>query len=78
MKPGNWVDEEYLIPWMQDKGIPTDNDTVWWIQNSIYEEGIKPRPFLDDAWAMLDDYWDEWADRIVEILLEDMVDWFNN
>lgn len=78
MNPGNWVDEKYLIPWMQDKGIPTDNDTVWWIQNSIYEEGIKPRPFLDDAWAMVDEYWDEWADRIVEILLEDMVDWFNN
>ena len=78
MEPGHWVDEEYLLPWMQDKGIPTDNNTLWHIQDSIYRFGISPRPFLDDAWAMVEDYWDEWADGIFDILMEDIDDWFAN
>ena len=78
MEPGHWVDEEYLLPWMQDKGIPTDNNTLWHIQDSIYRFGISPRPFLDDAWAMVEDYWDDFADRIIEIMLEDITDFFNN
>ena len=78
MNPGNWVDEKYLIPWMEDKGISTENNAVWFIQNSIYEHGISPRPFMDDAWEMLDDYFDNFADEVFEILLEDIDDWFNN
>lgn len=78
MESGNWVDDEYLLPWMADKGIPTDNDTLWHIQNSIYQHGIKPRPFFDDAWEMIDDYWDNWADEIFDILMEDIDDFFNN
>ena len=78
MEEGHWVDEEYLLPWMQDKGIPTDNNTLWHIQDSIYRFGISPRPFLDDAWAMVEDYWDDFADRIIEIMLEDITDFFNN
>lgn len=78
MEAGHWVDEEYLIPWMQDKGISTDNNTLWHIQDSIYRFGISPRPFLDDAWAMVEDYWDEWADGIFDILMEDIDDWFEN
>ena len=78
MEIGNWVDAEYLLPWMADKGIPTDNDTLWHIQNSIYLHGIKPRPFFDEAWEMIDDYWSNWADDIFNILMEDIDDWFNN
>lgn len=78
MEEGHWVDEEYLLPWMQDKGISTDNNALWHIQDSIYRFGISPRPFLDDAWAMVEDYWDEWADGIFDILMEDINDWFAN
>lgn len=78
MEAGHWVDEEYLIPWMRDKGIPTDNNTLWNIQYSIYKYGISPRPFMDDAWAMVEEYWDNFADRIFELLLEDIEDFFNN
>lgn len=78
MEEGHWVDEKYLIPWMEDKGISTDNDTLWHIQDSIYRFGISPRPFLDEAWDMVDDYWDDFADRIIEIMLEDITDFFNN
>ena len=76
MEPGHWVDAEYLIPWMVDKGIETDNNTLWHIQDSIYKWGISPRPFIDDAFAMLDDYFDEFADGVIKILLEDIDDYF--
>ena len=76
MNPGNWVDEIYLIPWMQDKGMSTDNGEVWYIQKSIYEYGISPRPFIDDAFEMLDEYFDEFADGVINIMLEDIDDWF--
>lgn len=78
MESGHWVDEEYLLPWMADKGIPTDNDTLWHIQDSIYKYGISPRPFFEEAWEIIDDYWDDFADRIIEILLEDINDYFEN
>lgn len=78
MRPGHWVNEEYLIPWMQDKGISTDNNTLYNIQYSIYKWGISPRPFMEDAFEMIDDYFDEFADKVIEILLEDVVDWFSN
>lgn len=78
MKPGHWVNEEYLIPWMIDKGISTDNNTLYNIQYSIYKWGISPRPFMEDAFEMIDDYFDEFADKVIEILLEDVVDWFSN
>lgn len=76
MEKGHWVDEQYLIPWMVDKGISTENNAVWFIQNSIYEYGISPRPFIDDAFKMLDEYFDEFADGVIQILLEDVDDWF--
>lgn len=78
MEEGQWVDEDYLIPWMVDKGIPTDNDTLYRIQWSIWKWGISPRPFLDDAWEMVDEYWSSWADDIISIMMEDIEDFFNN
>lgn len=78
MEKGHWVDEQYLIPWMVDKGIPCENGEVWYIQKSIYEFGISPRPFLDDAWQQVEEYWDGWADGIFQILMEDIDDWFDN
>lgn len=78
MEPGHWVDEDYLLPWMVDKGISTDNNTLWHIQDSIYRFGISPRPFMYDALEMVEDYWSEWADGIFDILMEDIDDWFEN
>jgi len=78
MEAGHWVDAEYLIPWMQDKGITVDNNTVYNVQYSIYKWGISPRPFMEDAWKMIDEYFDDFANQVIQILLEDVDDWFNN
>ena len=78
MREGHWVNEEYLIPWMVDKGIPTDNNTLYRIQWSIWKWGISPRPFMEDAWEMLDDYWEDFADGISRNMTEDIDDYFSN
>lgn len=74
-----WVDEQDLIPWARKRGIPTDNRTMYLISLSIFKYGISPRPFMDDAFTMIDtDYWSEWADNVFNILTENLDDYFNN
>lgn len=77
MKEGHWVSEKYLLPWMADKGIPTDNETLRKIQGSIYWYGISPRPFMEDAFAMMDEYWDGWSDNIFNALCKPLDEFFN-
>lgn len=72
MQPGHWVKEEYLIPWMVDKGIPTDENTLKKIQGSIYWYGIEPRPIMDDAFERIDSFWDDWADEIFNALCDEL------
>lgn len=72
MQPGHWVKEEYLLPWMAEKGIPTDNETLHKIQGSIYWYGIEPRPFIEDAFERIDSFWDDWADEIFESLCSEL------
>ena len=75
---GSFPPPQVIAEWCQRKGIPSDNSTVYAICKSIYEKGIKPRPFLDEAWEFIDEYWDTWADEIFDILMEDIDNWFNN
>lgn len=77
MQPGHWVNEEYLLPWMVDKNIPTDNNTLYNIQYSIWKWGITPRPIMDDAWKMLDEYFEDFADKVIEILMTDVEEFFD-
>lgn len=76
MKPGHWVKEEYLLPWMAEKGIPTDNETLHKIQGSIYWYGISPRPFVDDSLDQIDQYWDDFADKLFEALCKPLDEFF--
>lgn len=82
MQPGHWVKAEYLIPWMVDKGIASDNETaetfVKCIQGSIYWYGIEPRPFLEASFERIDSFWDEWADDIFEALCQELDDFFED
>lgn len=42
---------DILLKWMKRKNISTENNRVWAIQQSIYKNGIKARPFIDKAIA---------------------------
>ena len=37
---------EPIVRWARQRGIPTDNSTIYLIRRAISRDGIKPRPFL--------------------------------
>lgn len=82
MQPGHWLSnrvcEDYILPWMAEKGIPTDNETLRKIQGSIYWYGIEPRPFIEDAFERMDSFWSDWADEIFESLCAELDVFFDD
>lgn len=50
-----------LAEWARQRNIPTDNSTLFAIQQSIYNNGISPRPITDLFADNMDDKWDEWS-----------------
>lgn len=54
-----------LIAWCKKKGLPSDNNTVYAIQQSIYNKGIPSKPIFDYINRSVDVKWDkEWADEL--------------
>jgi len=80
---------ENLTQWVRKKGIrygnKTENQVVWAILKSIWMRGIAPRPFLnwDDSEdpaliiPFLDDYFDEWSDKVFEDIISELDKYFN-
>jgi hypothetical protein len=59
-----------LLQWLKKRGIrpgrnQTLNDVAFAVQNSIYEHGIKARPFLTGT--------EEYLDQLVEALIEEVL-----
>jgi hypothetical protein len=67
-----------ISDWCQEKGITDDNSVIWAIVQSIAKNGIKARPFSDDFWQMVDEFYDKWADEVVNILMEDTDNYFRS
>lgn len=78
--PGIWPSVDKITAWAARKGLPTDNDTIYKMCNSIYKWGISPRDVLTPTWDMIDkEFWDkEWADNLFNIMTEELTDFFNN
>lgn len=55
-----------LREWAKRRGIDTDNSTLYAIQQSIYNEGIKPRNIIDLMYNNLDKNIDKMFDMIFE------------
>lgn len=80
---------ESLTDWVRRKGITfegmSQNSVVWAIANSIFERGIKPRPFMvfsddGDLSVMipeLDNIVDEWMDVLFNTIMEKINSHFN-
>lgn len=46
-----------LKDWAIRKNIPTDNKTLYSIQQAIYRDGIKPRPIIEVFYQMASEGW---------------------
>lgn len=66
-----------IVTWARQKGIQTDNGTIWKIRRGIAENGIKPRPILDELFIMAEEEWDkEWASELFNEIINDIIEWF--
>lgn len=63
-----------LVKWCKQKGIPSDNNTVYAIQQSIYNNGIPSRDVLSYLSKLLDErFYNTYADRIFDYITEDLM-----
>lgn len=63
-----------LIEWAKQKGIPTDNNTIYAIQQSIYNNGIPSRGVLEYFSRMLDErFYQIYADKVFEYIIQDLM-----
>lgn len=68
-----------LIPWCKERGIPTDNKTLWALSTSIWKFGWEARPIIAPFETLLDERWEKyWSDYIVKITTEQLDLFFNN
>lgn len=69
---------EPIVRWARQRGIPTDNSTIYLIRRAISRDGIKPRPFLAYIFDELDERWDnDWSDEIFNRIMEQIDNFFN-
>lgn len=60
-----------IIEWCKRKGIGSDNNTAYAIQQSIYMKGIPPRPILINVDKNIDMQWmNKWSDDIFQEIIK--------
>ena len=70
---------EPIVRWARQRGIPTDNSTIYLIRRAISRDCIKPRPFLAYIFEEMDEQWNnEWSDEIFNRIIEQLDNFFNN
>lgn len=70
------VSIEVLRPWAKRRGIPTDNSTLYAIQQSIYLYGIKPRPIMTYVWKHVDENMDDMLSVLFDEIIKDLNTFF--
>ena len=71
--PGSYPPPNVIAQWCQRKGIPSDNNTVFLICRSIYENGIPARPVFEGkggVWELIDKHWNTFADMLFNTITE--------
>lgn len=60
-----------ILDWAKSKGIPTDNNTIWAIRQSIAKFGIQARPIINNLFDTIDkDMVNNWLDKIANNLID--------
>lgn len=67
-----------LEAWAKQRGIPTDNGTLYAIANAIKRDGIAARPILSTLEKEIEQrFEDQWADQLFEALTTKLTKYFN-
>ena len=76
-KDQKWPPPQIIAEWAARKGLPTDNNTVYLMCKSIYEKGIKARPFINASFEEIDKEFENWADKLFNDLCSGLDEFFN-
>ncbi|MBP5421137.1 MAG: hypothetical protein J6Y78_01715 [Paludibacteraceae bacterium] len=80
---------ENIIVWMRKKNVHsdklTDNELAWRIVKNIFKGGIMARPFINYdpngdpsvVLAFLDEFFSRWADKVFQLIMEEVDRYFN-
>lgn len=67
-----------LRDWAREKLGKADNTTLYFVQKSIYEKGIRPRPILHYVFEEIDKKWNNnWGDDLFQSIIKDLIEYFN-
>lgn len=66
-----------ITDWCMRKGIPADNKTVWAIIKKIHKYGYEGRFFLEDFWREAEDTTYDNLDKLFEVIIKDLTEWFS-
>lgn len=69
---------EPIVRWARQRGIPTDNSTIFLIRRAISRDGIAPRPFMATVMEQIDLRWDGWSDDLFEEITKIITEYFNS
>lgn len=61
---------EPIIKWCKQKGIPTENSTIFLIRRAISRDGIKPRPIVQQ---MLNNIDEEFNNKYYELIFNEII-----
>ena len=76
-KDQKWPPVQVIAEWAARKGLPTDNKTVYLICKSIWEKGIKARPFINASFEQIDKEFTDWADKLFNDICSGLDEFFN-
>lgn len=76
-KDQKWPPVQVIVEWAARKGLPTDNKTVYLICKSIWEKGIKARPFINASFEQIDKEFTDWADKLFNDLCSGLDEFFS-
>lgn len=76
-KDQKWPPFQIIAQWAARKGLPTDNTTIYLICRSIWEKGIKARPFINTSFEEIDREFEKWADKLFDDLCSGLDEFFN-
>lgn len=76
-KTGKRPPIDALRDWAQNKGLPTDNGTLYAISTAIWRDGIEPRPILATLQERIEEYMDnEFNDKLMQAISEELNTYF--
>lgn len=68
-----------LAEWAKEKGISTKNEVLYAIQQSIFRDGISPRPIMDYFFDMLNKKFDNsYYDILFNSIITNLTKYFND